>query len=145
MQKKGVAMGQRLALSIANIYLALWEENLKNKIENFPIHWFRYINDIFTIWNAEAKSLKEFLNKINNFDPNIKITYSFNNTNTTFLDLNIYKYDNKLRHKVHFKDTNSHSILHTSSNHPKHIFRGIVYSQIRRWACLLYTSPSPRD
>ena len=138
-------MGQRFAPSIANIYLSLWEENLKNKIDNFPIHWFRYIDDIFTIWNADAKSLKEFLNKINNFDPNIKITFSFNNTNTTFLDLNIYKYDNKLRHKVHFKDTNSHSILHTSSNHPKHIFRGIVYSQIRRWASLCTTRPDFED
>ena len=41
---------------------------------------------------------------------------------------------NKLKYSIHFKNTNRHIILHRSSNHPKHTFKGVVYSQIRRWA-----------
>ena len=44
--------------------------------------------------------------------------------------------DSYLSHKVHFKDTNSHSIIHPTSCHPELTFKGVIYSQIRRWACL---------
>ena len=135
-QKKGVAMGQRFAPSVANIYLALWEEGLQHKFNNFPTTWFRYIDDIFCIWNHDETSLLSFLSDVNNFDANIKITHTFSPSFSTFLDLTLYKQNDQLHHKVHFKSTNSHSILHTSSHHPKHIFRGIIYSQIRRWASL---------
>jgi len=136
LQKKGVAMGQRFAPSVANIYLTLWEENIFNNLKNTPLLWHRYIDDIFSIWRGSLEDLHKFLFEVNTIDKNITITYEINLTHCIFLDLHIFKFNNNLHHKIHFKDTNNHSLLDVSSNHPKHTFRGIIYSQIRRWAAL---------
>ena len=129
-------MGQRFAPSVANIYLTLWEEEILSSAPLCPIIWHRYIDDIFAIWRGEVNDLKHFLEFTNTYNPHIKITYEYNITNCIFLDLNIFKHHNKLLHKIHFKETNNHNLLHPTSNHPKHVFNGIVYSQIRRWAAL---------
>ena len=136
LQKKGVAMGQCFAPSVANLYLFLWENQLSNLFNKFPIIWYRYIDDIFCIWESSIDNLHLFINFINNLDANIQVTFNYNITNVVYLDLIVYKSNNKLNYKVYFKDTNSHTILNPTSNHPKHIFKGVVYSQIRRWASL---------
>jgi len=138
-QKKGVAMGQRFAPSVANIYLTLWEETLFSQSSITPIVWHRYIDDIFCVWRGNEQDLHSFLSFTNTHDPNITITYDINKQSCIFLDLNIYKEDTHLHHKIHFKDTNNHILLDLTSNHPKHVFKGIVYSQIRRWAALTST------
>jgi len=135
-QKQGVAMGQRFAPSVANLYLALWEEKLFIQSAKSPIVWHRYIDDIFAIWRGNTNDLITFLNFTNNFYDNISITYEYNKDFCIFLDLYIYKNDHHLLHKIHFKETNNHSLLDVSSNHPKHVFKGIIHSQIRRWAAL---------
>jgi len=136
LQNSGVAMGQRFAPSVANIYLNDWEENVRLIHPNFPSIWLRYIDDIFTIWNDDLNSFFSFFDEINSFDRHIKFTYEYSHDSIDFLDLTIFKNSNTLCNKVFFKATNSHTILHPSSSHPKHIFKGILYSQIRRWASL---------
>lgn len=39
----------------------------------------------------------------------------------------------KVSTKVYFKPTDSHALLHRSSYHPKHTFKGIIKSQIIRF------------
>ena len=34
--------------------------------------WLRYINDIFFIWTASESKLDDFLERLNNFHPNLK-------------------------------------------------------------------------
>jgi len=65
LQKKGVAMGQRFAPSVANIYLTLWEENIFNNLKNAPLLWHRYIDDIFCIWCGSLEDLHKFLFEVN--------------------------------------------------------------------------------
>ena len=86
----------------------------------------------FAIWNGTFNMLSNFISIVNNINPHINITHSADNAFCIFLDLHLYKLNNQLCHKIHFKNTNSHSILHPSSNHAKHIFKGIIFSQIRR-------------
>ena len=55
-----------------------------------------------------------------------------------FLDVNIFKapqFNLKgiLDTKVYIKPTDTHKLLHKSSYHPKHTFKGIVQSQIIRF------------
>ena len=47
-----------------------------------PLVWFRYIDNVFFIWNPDK------LNLIN-YHPNIKFNYESNKENITFLDLNV--------------------------------------------------------
>lgn len=39
----------------------------------------------------------------------------------------------QLDFKVYFKDTDTHSLLHRNSFHPKHTFKGIIKSQLLRF------------
>ena len=41
-----------------------------------PWIWFRYIDDIFFIWTASEKELDDFLERLNNFHPNLKFAVS---------------------------------------------------------------------
>ena len=50
------------------------EEKILNKVKKKPNVWWRYIDDIFFIWEHVEESLKEFINEINSFHPTIKFT-----------------------------------------------------------------------
>ena len=73
---------------------------------------------------------------LNNYDQNLQFTSTINSTSINYLDLSITKSLPHLSYCVSFKEHNSHSILSKESEHPKHVFRGVLYSQIRRWAAL---------
>ena len=136
LQVKGVAMGQRFAPSIANLYLAIWEERLLSLTNLAPIVWYRYIDIIFGIWNYSMGDFNIFFNLANNIDNNIKITKEYSFTNITFLDLNISKATSLLQFSVSFKEYNSHTIISPLSINPSHTFRGVIFSHIYRWALL---------
>ena len=50
------------------------EKRLLSDIDLKPCIWWRYIDDIFLIWEHGEKSLKLFLEKINKIHPTIKFT-----------------------------------------------------------------------
>ena len=52
---------------------ALEKDSLESPIKN-PSLWWRYIDDIFMIWQHRKDKLKIFLEKLNSFHPSIKFT-----------------------------------------------------------------------
>ena len=136
LQTKGIAMGQPFAPSVANLYVALFEENFFATLNKKPILWLRYIDDIFGVWDGSVKDYNYFIDQLNNYDRNLQFTSTINSTSINSLDLSITKSLPHLSYCVSFKEHNSHSILSKESEHPKHVFRGVLYSQIRRWAAL---------
>ena len=69
LQIQGTAMGTRMAPSYANLFMAKLEQDLAR-----PHTWWRYIDDIFAIWQHGRESLTTFLEQINSFHPSIKFT-----------------------------------------------------------------------
>ena len=51
LQIGGTAMGTRLAPSFANIYMNHFEDSHVYNYRLQPNAWFRYIDDIFMVWN----------------------------------------------------------------------------------------------
>ena len=51
LQIKGTAMGKRFAPSGANIFMAEWEEQVLLKVMYKPDIWFRYLDDIYFLWD----------------------------------------------------------------------------------------------
>ena len=49
--------------------------------------WFRCIDDIFFIWTASEKELDDFLERLNNFHSNIKVTHEPSKEEINFLML----------------------------------------------------------
>ena len=70
-QKKGTCMGTPMAPNYANLFMDKLErkllESFKKKTGKEPLVWWRYIDDIFFIWNGDEKSLSEFIQFAQNF------------------------------------------------------------------------------
>ena len=48
--------------------------------------WLRYIDDIFFIWTEGEDKLEGFLNRLNNFNPNLKFTLEKSKSSVNFLE-----------------------------------------------------------
>ena len=63
LQKRGTAIGTRMAPAFANLFTQDLELQLLDLAPVKPYLWLRYINDIFMIWTAGEISLLEFLSR----------------------------------------------------------------------------------
>ncbi|KAL2076769.1 hypothetical protein ACEWY4_027632 [Coilia grayii] len=138
LQIKGTAMGKKFAPSYANIFMANWEEKALDAFPLKPLHYYRFLDDIWGIWPFTMEDFIKFANHLNTFTPSIRIQYNIHGTEVNFLDTITYKgthFNNTgfLDFKVYFKETDTHSLLHKTSFHPKHTYRGIVKSQLLRF------------
>ena len=66
---------------------------------------------------------------LNSLEPGLKFTYEWSNEEITFLDTKLVIEDGKLETDRFIKPTNPQMFLHHSSNHPKSVFKAIVYGQ----------------
>ena len=140
LQVKGVAMGKAFGAAFANIYLGEWETLALNRASHQPTLWKRYQDDILVIWDHGEEALESFLHHLNAQDPNIQVDLHFHADHLRFLDLEIYRGDNNcVGFRIGFKDTDSHRLLPSDSLHAQHVHRGVVYSQILRWATRSYS------
>ncbi|KAK3519623.1 hypothetical protein QTP86_017547, partial [Hemibagrus guttatus] len=57
-QVKGTAMGKRFAPSYANIFMAKWEEEALSAWPIKPLHYFRFLDDIWGVWKESEKEFK---------------------------------------------------------------------------------------
>lgn len=138
LQVSGTAMGKKFAPAYANITMAVFEAEVMKKIDKKPLAYFRYLDDIFMIWPHSLDDFQAFFNILNNHRESIKFQYNINDNSVDFLDVtifkgNVFKHEKKLDTKVYFKDTDTHELLHKSSFHPKHTFKGIIKSQLIRF------------
>ena len=141
-QKKGTCMGTPMAPNYANLFMDKLERNLlesfKKKTGKEPLVWWRYIDDIFFIWNGDEKSLSEFIQFAQNFSESqkmgstIKFTVSQSTEEVNFLDVRVMLKDGKLITSVYSKPTDSHLYLSQQSNHPRHMIDNIPKSQFLR-------------
>lgn len=138
LQVKGTAMGKRFAPSYANIFMARWEEAALAAWDIKPLHYYRFLDDIWGVWSGTQEEFKQFAAHLNQFNQSIKIKYTLHESEVNFLDTITFKGEEflntfKLDVRVYFKDTDTHSLLFKSSYHPKHTFKGIIKSQLLRF------------
>ena len=132
LQLQGTAMGCAFGASYANIFLSYWEERIFSHT-HAPMHWYRYIDDCFGVWNYCESDLLSFCDFVNNLHQSIRVEMVWSRSSIRFLDLDLYICDNRILYKVGFKPTDNHSILSPTSFHPSHVFRSILFAQVYRW------------
>lgn len=77
LQQKGVAIGAKFVPSLANIFMARWEEDDIYALNRPEIVLrARYIDDILLLWKVDQGSLDDFMLTLNNNDIGIKL-YTF--------------------------------------------------------------------
>ena len=132
LQKRGSAIGTRMAPSYTNIFMDLLERRLIRNAEVKLRIWWRYIDDIFIVWTEGEEKLKEFIDYINNAHDTIKFTYKWSEHEIEFLNVKVLNLVGVLETDVFIKPTDSHQYLHCSSYHPSACKRGVPFAQAMR-------------
>jgi len=124
LQIKDTAMGTRMPPSYANLFMGHLKTQYLNSTPLIPFTLLRYIDDIFLIWIHGHESLEIFLQNLNCTFP-VKFTCSFSREHISFLDVDVWLKNNRLKTGVHIKPTNSMQYLHFNSSHPYHTKRSL--------------------
>ena len=85
-QLRGTAIGTTFAPPYAIIFMADLEERILKDIELKPRIWWRYIDDIFFIWEHGEDSLKQSIETLKSCHPTIKFTAEWSKEEINFLD-----------------------------------------------------------
>jgi len=141
LQTCGTAMGKAYAPGLADLYMQEIDNKVCHEFKPELIdYYFRFLDDIIFVWYGTMAELENLELYMNSLIPGIKITLNVSADSINFLDTTIYKSyvdgdinNATLLSKVYFKDTDTHQLVHKSSFHPKHTFRGVLKSQLLRF------------
>ena len=131
-QKSGTAIGTKFAPSYAILTLGDFEEDALTGATLKPWLWWRYIDDIFLIWEHGEESLLEFIDYLNNLHPTLKFTYKYSRESIEFLDVLVMREGAGIKTDLFVKETDTHQYLEFSSCHTFHTKKGIPYGQALR-------------
>ena len=81
LQIHGTAMGTKMAVAFANIFMA----DIVSQSVVKPTVWKRFIDDIFSLWDTDKHDIERFIEQANSDHPTIKFTAEISNAETTFL------------------------------------------------------------
>ena len=123
-----------MAPAYASLFMGKLEMDFLNSREIKPSMWFRFLDDIFLIWDGKLEDLHTFLDDLNKYHPNIKFTNTISQDSVEFLDVLISKSESLcIETDIFVKRTNNHQYLHYTSCHPKTCKDGIPFSQAKRY------------
>ena len=131
-QKQGTAIGTKMAPPYAILFMSYLEELLLDSFPLKPKVWWRYIDDIFLLWEHGEDTLKQFIDHLNKAHPTIKFTAEYSKNKINFLDVEVSRKNDKLITDLYVKPTDTHQYLDPSSCHPAHCINSIPYSQALR-------------
>ncbi|XP_028410554.1 uncharacterized protein LOC114533251 [Dendronephthya gigantea] len=115
-QIQGTAMGTKMAPTYATLVLGYLEEKLYSEFETrfgseqkeeFVRAFQRYLDDCFTIWNKSEEDLRKLHAMLNSLHESINFTVEFDNAKLPFLDMLVYKQDDKLNTDIFYKATDT--------------------------------------
>ena len=144
LQTHGTAMGTKMAVSFANLFMAAVETEILSHSTKKPLVWKRYIDDVFSLWNIGIEEIKGFIDQANRCHPTIRFTAEISYKEIIFLDTCVYKGDrfndtSILDVRTHYKPTETFQYTHFSSCHPPGVSKGFIKGEALR---LLRTNSS---
>ena len=126
-------MGTKMAVALANIFMAKIETEILSKTKYRPIAFKRFIDDVFCLWNINREHIDQFIEQCNNHHPTIKFTAEISEQEITFLDTSVYKglrfhTESILDVKTHFKPTETFQYTEFTTCHPPGVKKGLKTS-----------------
>ena len=105
------------AVAFANIFMAKVETEVLNQDALKPLVWKRFIDDIFSLWNATREEITQFIEQANKRHQTIKFTAEVSETQTNFSATTVYKgkrfkTESVLDVRSHFKPTETFQYTH---------------------------------
>ena len=141
LQKKGTAMGTKMAPSYATLVLGYLENELYRQVSNkmgeeishyVYTNWRRFLDDCYINWPYGEDKLKELHDILNSLDGGIQLTAETSCKELPFLDVMIRKDNTHLTTDIYYKPTDSFQYLPYTSSHPRHTKNNIPYNLARR-------------
>ena len=140
-QKRGTAMGTKMAPTYATLVLGylehiLYEQLLNSYGQEFASYvrqnWKRFLDDCFIIWNSDIP-VEIFHTELNSLNDQIRFTINRSKIEMPFLDVLIrISTNNNIITDIFSKDTDTHMYLNFRSSHPKHIKINIPFNLASR-------------
>ena len=97
--------------------------------------WKRFIDDVFGLWRGTLRQFDLFVKRLNELAKPFGIQFGDHQIGRSvdYLDVTVYLDEgNQLQYKLFKKETDARMYLKTSSFHPPHVFKSVVYSQMIR-------------
>ncbi len=134
-QLEGTAMGTPPACMWATLFFADHEEFLCNKYARYLLHWSRFIDDGFGIWDWDNSP--ECRTAFADFKLDIqygKLRWEINEPSrkVTFLDLTLTIANGRIKLTLYEKALNLYLYLPPSSAHPPGVLKGLIAGAILR-------------
>ena len=122
-QTHGTAMGTKMAVAFANIFMASIEKEILRQSVYKPLTWKRFIDDVFCLCDTNKEETEHFIEQANFYHPTIKFTTEVSQSETTFLDTTDYKgerfeKESILEVRTHYKPTETFQYTNYNSCHP---------------------------
>lgn len=139
-QKKGTAMGTKVAPTYATLVLGYLEEILYEKLENkygrefseyIQSNFWRFIDDCFSVFLPNMNII-DFHNDLNSLHHDIQYTMESSNSSLSFLDVLVKLEGDSIATDIYCKPTDAHNFLDFHSNHAKHIKVNIPFNLASR-------------
>ncbi len=136
-QHKGIAMGMAPAPSIANLFVAIYEETHINHFPASSLQFLRrFIDDGFGIWLRDTDSHLDCLNwrLFQDIVNNMGLRWEFSERShmVTFMDLNVELSNGKLHTSLYAKPLALHLYIPPSSCHAPGIATGLIFGHFFR-------------
>ena len=127
-QLRGTAIGTKMTPPYAIIFMDSLEEDILSNSLLKPLVWWRYIDDIFMMWEHGEEELQKFLEILNCYHPTIKFTAEYSRAKINFPDITVIKKGSQFVTDLYIKLTDTHQYLHASSCHVSHCKKSIPFS-----------------
>lgn len=136
-QHKGIAMGMSPAPTIANLYVAIFEnEYIVNKFSSHLHFLRRFIDDGFGIWLRDSNQLVDDMewNKFKNVINSMGLTWEFTERShtTVFMDLTITLKNGRFNTAIYAKPMALHLYIPPASSHAPGIATGLIFGHTLR-------------
>lgn len=130
-QKDGVSMGGGLSPVYANFYMSYIENIVIPSLDNPPIVYTRYVDDIFLVID-NIRTLNEIKEKFENLSV-LKFTFEIEQKKSiSFLDVQVTRRENKVDTAVYTKPTNNGQCLNYYSIAPDRYKTGLIRTLLHR-------------
>lgn len=136
LQVTGASMGAKFSPSIANIYMAWWEQKHLFHVDHpmvSHIRWYgRYIDDLLFILELDMAAVPAFSEFLNSNNLGLRFSVQGETDIIPFLDLNLEGINGRIKTSTFRKNTAGNNILHAESCHPRHVVNNIPTGELIR-------------
>ena len=117
-QTGGVATGRSLRPNYACLFMGHIEEQIFEQYTGTkPALYKRYIDNIAGATSGSREEMEDFATYVNGFHLSLNFTWVISDVQLPFLDLCLKPASDGLLTSIHYKETDTHSVLPTSLTH----------------------------